>query len=205
MSERTGLTSLTDIRDQRYPLKISMRSQLDHSDYVIVNAVLGALGFSLDDIVSWGGEIHHHGFPPNPRAVERGEVDAIFDEAVDQWAPLALDVGMRFLELAEPLLTQLERMGFRRSTIERAEYPALAADINTLDFSGWPVFTREDAPDDFIRMCCAAMEARKDRVPWQGVGPLPIERMCIDAPDTPLTAPLHPAAEAYWRERGYIA
>ena len=28
---------------------------------------------------------------------------------------------------------------------------------------------------------------------------LPLERMCKDGPDTPLAAPLHPAAEAFWR------
>ena len=40
-------------------------------------------------------------------------------------------------------------------------------------------------------------------IPWEGVGPLPLDRMSVDTREGPLDVPLHPAAEAYWRERGY--
>jgi TRAP-type uncharacterized transport system substrate-binding protein len=200
----TGITSLEEIKARKYPLRISMRSQPDHSDYLITNTVLGALGFSLDDIVSWGGKIHTHPYPPNPGAVTRGEVDAVFDEAVDNWAPHALSIGMRFMPIDEALMQQLEAVGLRRRVIPGGRYPGLAEDFLALDFSGWPVFTRADAPDDFVRKICESLEARKDRIPWQGTGPLPLERMCVDADDTPMAAPLHPAAENFWRERGYL-
>lgn len=204
VASSTGLTSLSEIRDRRFPLRVSMRAQPDHSDYFIVKEVLGALGFSLDDIASWGGQLHQHGFPPDVGAVERGEADAIFDEAIETWADRAVGAGMRFLPLEEPLLRQMEDLGFRRAPMTPAQYPAIEADVMTLDFSGWPVFTHADVPDEIVRAFCAALEARKERIPWQGQGPLPIERMCFDAPDTPLTAPLHPGAESYWRERGYL-
>ena len=35
-------------------------------------------------------------------------------------------------------------------------------------------------------------------------GDLPVERMAREAPDTPQTVPLHPAAERFWRSRGYL-
>lgn len=204
VAERTGITSLHEIREQRYPLRFSMRDRPDHSGYMLAKEVLAAAGFSFEDIVAWGGEIRHHGFPPDVPAVERGEVDAIFDEAADIWVPAALEAGMRALTLDDSLLTALERLGLRRNALTRAEYPRLPADVPTLDFSGWPVYTRADLPHEMVRACCAALDASKDRVPWQGEGPLPIARMCIDAPDTPLTVPLHPAAEQFWHERGYI-
>ncbi|MPZ12841.1 MAG: hypothetical protein GEU73_00165 [Chloroflexi bacterium] len=203
--EHTGLTSLADIRDQRFPLKLSMRDRPDHSGYLIVKQVLSALGFSMEDIVAWGGEVRVHGFPPDVEAAARGEVDAIFDEAVDNWLPRALGAGLRPLPLDEPHLRSLEAVGLRRGVIAAAEYPGLERDVPTLDFSGWPVYTHASVPDPVVRVCCAALEACKDRIPWQGEGPLPLERMCVDAPDTPLTVPLHPAAEDFWRERGYLS
>jgi hypothetical protein len=51
---------------------------------------------------------------------------------------------------------------------------------------------------------CAALVERADRIPWQGEGPLPVARMCLDAPDTPQVAPLHPAAAAYWKAQGFL-
>ncbi|MBM2812832.1 MAG: hypothetical protein HW416_3591 [Chloroflexi bacterium] len=201
---RTGIKTLADIRDKKYPLKVSMRRQPGHSTYFIVGEALKALGFSLDDIMSWGGAMHYHRFPPDVEAVVRGDADAIFDEAVDEWIDHATDAGLHIISLDEGHLQQLEALGLRRHVVTKAQYPALPADVPTLDFSGWPVFTRADVPDDFIRAACIALEACKDRIPWQGVGPLPLERMCIGTVDAPLTAPLHPAAEKFWREQGYI-
>jgi len=38
----------------------------------------------------------------------------------------------------------------------------------------------------------------------QQPGPLPLDRMCIDVPDAPMDVPLHPAAQRFWRECGYL-
>ncbi len=35
-------------------------------------------------------------------------------------------------------------------------------------------------------------------------GPLALDRMCRNTPETPLDIPLHPAAERFWRDRGYL-
>jgi len=208
LAERTGLASLQDVRDRRYPLRVSVRAQPDHGGHVLTDAVLAAHGFSMDDIVSWGGDVRRHATIPTaePAAVERGELDAIFDEAVANWAPAAVDAGMRIVNLDEPTLQHLEAMGFRRARVSRSQYPALSreVDVTTLDFSGWAVFTSADAPDDLVTMICEALETRRDRIPWEGDGPLPLDRMCIDAEEAPLPAPLHPAAERFWRERGYL-
>jgi len=114
-------------------------------------------------------------------------------------------LGMRLLPLDETALRHLEGLGFRRDAITRAEYPSLPADVPALDFSGFAVFTRANAPDELIRAFCAALEAGKARIPWEGEGPLPLDRMCRDTPEGPLDVPLHPAAERFWRERGYLA
>jgi len=209
VTENTGLTSLAQIKERRFPLKVSLRGQKDHSLHFMVKHVLAAYDFTLEDIVSWGGVVRYDpGLPdegPNRMAaVERGEINAIFDEAINVWLNRGLDAKMRFLELEEPYLQKLEKMGYHRAPITKAEFPRLARDIMTIDFSGWPIFTHARVPDSVIASFCSALEARKDRIPWQGEGPLPIERMCKDSADAPLDIPLHPAAERFWRERGYL-
>jgi len=209
VSERTGVTSLEEIREGRVPLRVSLRKQPGHSTHFYVEQTLNAAGFSLDDIISWGGEVRYDAFIPQASerlgAIERGEIDAVFDEAINRWLYQALDHRIRPLSLGGPLLARLEEMGFRRGIIPKVDYPKLPADVVSLDFSGWAVFTHADVSDDFITDFCRALEARRDRIPWQGEGPLPLERMCRNTPDTPLVVPLHPAAERFWRERGYLA
>jgi hypothetical protein len=208
VSERTGLRSLHEIRQRRFPLRVSLRGQKDHSVHLVVKEVIAAAGFSLDDIISWGGQVRYDaGLPNSPGrlgAVERGEADAIFDEAVRSWLNLAVESGMRVLPLDEPLLQRLEELGFRRGVISKGRFSALSNDLPTLDFSGFPVFTHANVPDSIIRSFCAALEARKAKIPWDGSKPLPLEDMCRDTPEGPLNIPLHPAAERFWRECGYL-
>ena len=47
---RTGLTSLEDIREKRYPLRVSLRADRNHSIHLVVDEVLKAAGFSLDRV-----------------------------------------------------------------------------------------------------------------------------------------------------------
>ena len=209
VTDSSGLRSIEDIGERRFPLRIGMRAQRDHASLWFVEQVFRAAGFSLQDVISWGGEIKHLAripqAPERIEAVHRGEIDAIFDEAVNRWIYPALEAGMRLLPITGPLLAELEAMGFRRGAVTRKDYPKLPEDVPSLDFSGWPVFTRSDAPEGLIADFCAAIEKRKHLIPWQGEGPLPLERMCREGPDTPLDVPFHPAAERFWRDRGYLS
>lgn len=208
VTEKTGLKSFAEIRERRYPLRVSMRGQRDHALHPIVHEVFAAAGFSLDDIVSWGGQVRYdNGLPQNDNrlgAVARGEVDMVIDEAVRGWLNSAAGNGMRVLPMDSTMLDKLEGVGFRRAVIPKARYPKLAEDVPTLDFSGFAVYTLARVPDAVITAICAALEARKDRIGWQEPGPLPLDLMCRDTPDGPLVIPLHPAAEQFWRQRGYL-
>jgi len=213
----TGIMSLHDVAARKFPLKVTLRGQRDHANHFLEREVLRLYGFSYEDIISWGGEVRYDPGLPNGVStsgadikvtrldmVRNGTVNAMFDEAVGTWLPQILDAGFRVLPLEEDMVEKLEQMGFRRAVLSQKEYPKLPADVLTLDFSGWPIYTRADVSDDIVRSFCEALEARKDRMPWQGEGPLPLERMCKDSREGPLDIPLHPAAERFWREKGYI-
>ncbi|MBM2803665.1 MAG: hypothetical protein HW419_1558, partial [Deltaproteobacteria bacterium] len=209
VTERTDVHSLHEIRERRLPLRISMRGQKDHALHPVVKEVLATAGFSLDDVISWGGQVRYDdGLPLKDNrlgAMRRGEVDMIIDEAVRGWVNPALDAGMRILPLDDAMLTKTEALGLRRAVMPKARYPKLAQDLPTLDFSGFAVYTHADVPDEVIASICAALEARKDRIGWQEPGPLPLDQMCRDTADGPLSIPLHSAAERFWRERGYLS
>jgi TRAP-type uncharacterized transport system substrate-binding protein len=205
----TGFTHIEDIARARYPLKLSLRGLDQHWLHFMLDDIFAAAGFSLAHLKSWGGEVRKEGHIPHPgtprfESLMRGEVDAIFDEGVHSWADSMVPAGMTVLHLGEDTVAKLEAMGYRRDYLRKKTYPTLPEDILTLDFSGWPVFVREDADDDLVRHVCAGLEARRDEIPWEGGGPLPLERMCRDVAEAPLGIPLHPAAERFWSARGYL-
>jgi TRAP-type uncharacterized transport system substrate-binding protein len=208
VKRETGLKSFREIRERKYPLRISLRGQSDHSLHVIVDHALKAAGFTLDDIVSWGGEVRYDAgmaYGSNRiGAMQRGEIDAIFDEGASAWGNMALQLGMDFLSLDEKILLQLEASGLRRGLIEKKRFPKLDGDVPTLDFSGWPIYTHRDTADEFVTDFCCALDESKERIPWAEEAPLPLAQMVRDTPEGHLEVPLHPAAERFWRERGYL-
>jgi TRAP-type uncharacterized transport system substrate-binding protein len=209
VSGETGLASFEEIAARRVPLRVSLRGQPDHGLHMLLDQVMAAAGFLLDDLRAWGGAPKREGTLPWPdsakfKALARGEIDAIFDEASYIWVNEALDAGATILPLGEPTVRKLETIGFRRALIRKSQFPKLPADVLTVDFSGWPIFVHAEAAEALVRQVCAGLDARKERIPGEDGKPLPVERMCREAPDTPQDVPLHPAAERYWRERGYL-
>jgi NMT1-like family len=206
---QTGLETFEEIAARKFPLRISVRGQKDHYLHEMLDHIAAAAGFSLNDIRNWGGGVFAQGSSP-PRAgdarfslLERGEIDAIFDEGASLWLDAALNREMRILPVSEATLAPLERMGYRRGILAKDDYPGLGADVLTLDFSGWPIFVHADAPDRLVTQICTALDERQALIPWEGEGALPVSRMCRDAADTPRDVPLHSAAARYWKDRGY--
>jgi TRAP-type uncharacterized transport system substrate-binding protein len=204
----TGIKSLADIRDRQYPLRVSLRGQRDHSVHLVASQVLREYNFSFDDIERWGGAVRmDEEFPNGPNrigAVERGEIEAVWDEALPMFGHRALELGMRFLPVDEPELQRLEAKGLRRVAIPRSVYSGMEADVWTVDFSGWPVFCLESTPDDIVTAFCAAVDTRKANIPWYGDGPMDLRLMVSGPPEAPLTIPLHPAAKRFWEGKGYL-
>jgi hypothetical protein len=136
----TGFTHVEDIGRARYPLKLSLRGLDQHWLHFMLDDIFAAAGFSLADIVSWGGEIRKEGHIPNPGTARfdsliNGEVDGILDEGVHGWADAMVPAGMTVLHLREDTVARLEAIGYRRDYLLKSRYPTLPEDVLTLDFS----------------------------------------------------------------------
>jgi TRAP-type uncharacterized transport system substrate-binding protein len=202
---RTGLKSLGEIREKKYPLRLSIREDATHSTRVLVDQTLAAYGMSLKDIESWGGSLQLNGGPGDARrmkAISEGTIDAVFDEGLVLWLNAALDAGMQPVTLEESTFQYLTDLGWRKYTIKPGRYKSLKQEHTCIDYSGWPLYTRESLPDDDAYKICDAISARKDLICWEdsytGVGQLGEE---TDA--TPRDVPLHPGAAKWYREHGY--
>jgi TRAP-type uncharacterized transport system substrate-binding protein len=209
MHPRSGVRALEDLATAAGPLAIAVRGEAAHALQFILDDVLAASGSTRAQLEARGVRFKRTGGIPvadSPKfvALATGELDGIFDEGVDEWLPAALDAGMNVFGLSEPAVTRLETLGYRRALLEAQRYPKLVRDVLTLDFSGWSIFVHAAAPDGLVENICAALEARKATIAWEQPGPLPLERMCTNAADAPFDVPLHPAAERFWRSRGYI-
>jgi TRAP-type uncharacterized transport system substrate-binding protein len=201
---RTGITSVAQIKEQQYPLRLSIRQNETHSTRFLVDQIFDFYDFSLADIESWGGSLQLVGPPSDPRRMQgmaNGEVDAVFDEGIGSWLAGGLASGLRPLTFDADALRHLTDMGWRSAVIPAGVYDGLDEDHVCIDYSGWPLYTRADLPDETVYKVCAAFHARADVIPWDDRAYTGIDQIGRDTEATPLDVPLHPGAERWYREQ----
>jgi hypothetical protein len=205
---RTGITSLAQVKAQRYPLRISIREDPTHSTRVLLNQILAIYDFTLDDLVGWGGQLQLNGGPGDRRrlnALHAGEIDAIFDEGLVLWFDEALAAGMRACPLEDEVFAALQQIGWRRVTIPAGRYPHLTEPHDCLDYGGWPLYARASLPEEIAYRVCEAIAARQAEIPWEEGAFTGVDQLGRDTEATPLDVPLHPGAERWYREQGYLS
>jgi TRAP-type uncharacterized transport system substrate-binding protein len=207
---RTGISSLAQIRDRRYPLRLSTREDTTHSTRGLIDQALALYGFTLAELESWGGSLQLNGGPGDRRrmdALKAGTIDAIFDEGLALWLDEALAAGMRPVTLEPQIFAKLAELGWRRVVIPPGLYRGLEAEYACIDYSGWPLYTRAALPDEHAYKICDAIHAREAEIYWEdsngwaphaGMGPLGQETEA-----TPRDVPLHPGAARWFREHGF--
>lgn len=202
---RTGLKSLGEIKEKKYPLRLSIREDATHSTRVLVDQTLAVYGMTLKDIESWGGSFQLNGGPGDQRrmdALRAGTIDAVFDEGLPLWFDQALESGMTPVTLDDFAFKFLvDELGWRKYTIRPGRFKNLKQPYSCIDYSGWPLYTRASLPDQDAYKICDAILARKDEIYWEesytGVG-----QLGQDTDATPRDVPLHPGAEQWYREHG---
>lgn len=198
---KTGIRSLKDIRDRRYPLHVSVKEDVTHSTRVFIDQALSHYGFSLADIVSWGGRLNVTGSPKDVRrmsALQDGTLEAIFDEGLWVWLGEALKHGMDFIELETDHHQFLATLGWRRVLLAKDQWGA-PRDHWCIDYSGWPLYAHERLPDSMAYEIARAVAEREQQVVWEpeygGIA-----QVFEESEGSPMDVPLHPGAARFWRE-----
>ncbi len=208
----TGIVSLAQIKKERIPLRLSTGRKItppynqDSTMFTVVS-VLKAAGFTLEDILKWGGKIQSVMRPSHPdrrAAIEDGKINAIFDEGIISWGQGAVDHGFRYLPIEGKVKDRMVAMGYRPTVMSKARFPGIPEEVETLDFSGWPMVVHADMADDVAYALCEAIEARKEAIPTDNYKPLDMAHLCTDDEETPCDVPFHPGALQFYRERGYM-
>src|SRR5581483_12301006 len=138
-------------------------------------------------------------------ALKAEEIDLVIDEGIrnNNWFDVGLEHGMRAIELEPEIRDGMAAMGWRIVTIPAGRYPHHTHDYTCIDYSGWPLYTRASLPDDVAYDVVGALHARTDEIPWEenfgGTG-----QLGTDTEATPIDVPLHPGAERWYREHGFL-
>lgn len=204
---RHQVRCVRDIAERKIPLRMSVREDPTHSTLVLIDQLFGYDGFSIEDVLSWGGEIVPTGSPyGNSRmhGIGDGTVDAVFDEALVAWFDFALEHGYQLLEFTPGSLDAMSDIGWRKMTIQPGQYQQLDRPYDCLDFSGWPLYCRADLDEKHVIDVCKAVVAREKQIPWTAGDYKTISQVFHDCEEAPRDVPLHPGVEIFLKEHFHV-
>jgi TRAP transporter TAXI family solute receptor len=211
VSKDLGVKSLHDVARRKIPLTVSTRfSGVNNGTYYTISTILSLYGLSFERIKRWGGQVQECPRPFSPerlKSIAKHSINAVFDEGISTiggWLDQALENGYDILPLEPDIVKKLEQLGYSRSVLPKSRYPKLKEDVMSIDFSGWSLVTHRWLPDSVAYAAIETIDERQRLIPVDDDQPLDMRNLCRSTEKCPLQIPLHPGAEKYYREKGYL-
>lgn len=205
ISPRLGVRTMEELIEKRPKMNVSIAVN-DCVDFAI-KALLKAHGISQQHFIQWGGTVDEVVRPSNPRRREgiiAGSLDMVIDEGMDSWGDVAVQHEMIFLPYSEKVLKKMENYGFQRAQLEGGRLAGIKEPTTVLDFSGWPIVVHERFRDDLAYHIAGVLDKIREEIPFDAPSTPSMSSLCTSTEAGPLDFPLHPGAERYYREKGYL-
>ncbi|MBN1781655.1 hypothetical protein JW948_11050 [bacterium] len=198
VKKESGIGDFAHIKERSLPVRIM------GNDRNLIT-ILQYYGITADDIAAWGGK--------TSVAIEEalmGDFDMIagflaspaMNPESSWWTALSQKFDLYFLELPEEVLKRMAQQNVDAEFVEVQHGLLRGVDrrIRTLDRSGESVFGRENMPEQAAYDLAKAIDDNHGALKWY-------IRVYTYDPETVwqnFGVPLHPGAERYYREAGYM-
>jgi TRAP-type uncharacterized transport system substrate-binding protein len=213
IDKKLGIKTFDDIRKKMPPLHISTQGEdgVNNLGYAI-HRLLESAGLPRAQIEEWGGSFVE-AVPPDQccKAVRDGRANAIFYEAImtPYWRNLARDFPLNFIPFERHVLESLyQRYGWKTNVVPAGLLTGLDQPLEALDWSDWLSMVRPEFPDD-VAYAIAWAACNTTEIIERQYRHLPPQHSPLTYPLDPrkiaqTAIPLHPGAERYYKEAGYI-
>jgi len=197
VKKATGITDLSQIKEKRLPVNVISRGG------EVENAVLNYYGLTQEALESWGGSLGRVGG-------ENLEVDVIIggnaspsqNTECSYWTEYSYKYDLYFLDLAEELLEQIDKnvTGYEPALVKWGVLRGVDRAIPTVARSGQAIFARDDIPEQAAYDIAKTIDIHQSGLKWY-IRIYTYDSQTVWKNDD---VPLHPGAERYYREKGYI-
>jgi TRAP transporter TAXI family solute receptor len=192
------ITDLAQIKEKRLPVRILTLMR----DGDLALNVLAYYGLTKQVLESFGGSIAGSN-PPDRNAFDIMIGFAAMDNMpeYEAWVDVTQRFNLRYLELPQELRSKLVKdSDWEQRTIPLGLFRGVDRPIPAVVRTGTVIYGRSDMPDDLAYTLARALDEHQDLLQWSNVtysyNPFAVWK--------DFGVPLHPAAERYYRERGYL-
>jgi TRAP transporter TAXI family solute receptor len=197
------ITDLHQIKERKLPVRILTQ------DSIRSRMILSYYGITREELASWGGELTMTAVLSTTDIQDRDNFDVVmsFMNSLNNtpesniWYELSQRYNLRYLQLPDDLLESMAKA----SEWEVGPTPVrllrgMDTPIKTIRTSGTVIFGRADLPDQFAYDVAKSLDEQKHVLVFS------ILPFSYDSAEVwqARGVPLHPGAERYYREKGYM-
>ena len=200
VKEDIGLNSIDDVKKKKFPLRLTTTSKASTPALAALR-LLGEYGVTFDDLKAWGGSVTFTSYADAASLISDGHADAIIAVSVPAVHELVQKVKMKWLAPEEAIVEKMvEKYGYSKNAVPKGAYPWAAEDSWTI---GEPniIIAATDIPEKvaytITKAICESPETIRNfgthykdfdaKSAWKNLG-----------------GPMHPGAEKFFREAGYM-
>ncbi|KAK5045598.1 hypothetical protein LTR84_008967 [Exophiala bonariae] len=209
-----GCKTFADIRAKKPKMKFAIGPDGDSQIGWLAHRYLEAHDISVNDIREWGGEVVFANRPEECllpcHDISQGFTAVLQEALTTPWWGELVDGERKFIPIpGEPeALDKMTPSGISPRPLPPGWWKNQPDELPAIDFSDFVVFCREDLPDDVAHLLAWIMTETKIVLERQ-FHSFPGDRSPVGWPMDPkkmakTTIPLHPGAERYYRENGYL-
>lgn len=205
--KKYNVSTIEEIFEQKLPLRIGC-SAVGSMDAEGAYLLLEYFGVTQEDLESWGGSITNQSGSENEAALQDGKIDFYIDHTSSSsstMAEIATTCDVTFLQWGEETIDWfVNEKGFSRVTVPAGSFKGQDTEI-VLPGSPDCIFCKESLSEDVVYQITKTLCENRDNLvnTYNTLAPWDVET-CMDSEKIGGN-PLHPGAEKYYREMGYIA
>jgi len=201
VNEDLPINSIDELKEKSFPIELGTSTPLS-SPELATRRVLEDYGITYDDIRSWGGKVTFGSYADVTNLIKDGHLHAWMGPLFGTPAieELVLTYKVKLLPVKEEVIDALKRYGYSKMIIEKGTYYFVNENTPFLA-EKMILVVRKDLSDDIVyeitKIICENPEAIR------GAGGLYALYNPTQSYDI-VGGPIHPGAEKYFKEVGYI-
>ena len=201
-----GVSTIEEIFEQKLPLRIGC-SAVGSMDAEGAYLLLERFGVTQADLESWGGSITNQSGSENEAALQDGKIDFYIDHTSSSsstMAEIATTCDVTFLQWSDETVDWfVNEKGFQRVPVPAGSFKGQDNEI-ILPGSPDSLFCRSDLDEETVYQITKVLSENRDALVgiYSSLSPWDVET-CMEAEKLGGNA-LHPGAERYYKEMGYI-
>lgn len=204
-SRKWPVGDLAEVKEKRSPLRLMTISVGSLSEYAL-RQLLASYGMSYDDLKAWGGKLSFTTYKIIVDAMRDGQVDlvvSVVNPGHPSLTEMATFGNIKFLPIGERVRDGLAKFGYEKAVMPANTFKGQDQDVPSLSATT-VVIARDDLPADVAYTIAKTLAENKEALGNANAALKLFKPEDAWRPEKVGGIPLHPGAEKYYREKGWM-